>query len=63
VSAGKRKIRFFWIKNDRWEDPSCVLTALIDAFPLACELFFCRMLPAHGIYFELEPIKTPNSSS
>jgi SAM-dependent methyltransferase len=59
----KRQIRFFWIKNEKREIPSRVLTALINAFPLAYERFFCWMLPANEVYFELEPIKEPNRSS
>lgn len=59
----KRQIRFFWIKNEKREIPSRILTALINAFPLAYERFFCWMLPANELYFELEPVKEPNSSS
>jgi hypothetical protein len=40
-----------------------VLTALINAFPLAYERFFCWMLPANELYFELEPLKELNSRS
>jgi ubiquinone/menaquinone biosynthesis C-methylase UbiE len=57
----KRQIRFFWIKNEKREIPSRVLTALINAFPLAYERFFCWMLPANELYFELEPVKEPQS--
>ena len=59
----KRQIRFFWIKNEKREIPSRVLTALINAFPLAYERFFCWMLPANELYFELEPVKDLKSSS
>ena len=55
----KRQIRFFWIKNEKREIPSQVLTALINAFPRAYERFFCWMLPANELYFELEVVKEP----
>ena len=57
IRIRKRQIRFFWIKNEKREIPSRVLTALINAFPLAYERFFCWMLPANELYFELEPVK------
>jgi SAM-dependent methyltransferase len=59
----RRQIRFFWIKNERREIPSRVLTWLINLFPLFYERFCCWMLPANEVYFELEPVKDRNSSS
>jgi ubiquinone/menaquinone biosynthesis C-methylase UbiE len=59
----KRQIRFFWIKNEKREIPSRVLTALINAFPLFYERFCCWMLPANELYFELEPVKEAKSPS
>ena len=53
----KREIRFYWIKNERREVPSRLLTALINAAPLLYERFFCWMLPANEVCFELEPVK------
>jgi SAM-dependent methyltransferase len=53
----KREIRFYWIKNERRVWKSRVVTGLINLFPLAYERFFCWMLPANELYFELEVVK------
>lgn len=53
----RRRIHYFWIKNERREVPGRFLTWLINRFPLAYERFFCWMLPANELYFELEPVK------
>lgn len=55
----RREIRFFWIKNERRVIKSRVITGLINAFPLVYERFFCWMLPANELYFELEAVKEP----
>jgi len=54
----RRQIRFFWIKNQRRETPSRLLTFLINIWPLFYERFLCWMLPANEILFELEPRPT-----
>jgi SAM-dependent methyltransferase len=57
----RRQIRFFWIKNEKREIPSRVLTYLINLFPLFYERFCCWMLPANEIYFELEIVSKSRS--
>lgn len=59
----KREIRFYWIKNERRVHKSHLITGLINLFPLAYERFFCWMLPANELYFELEVVKDRKSAS
>jgi SAM-dependent methyltransferase len=54
----KREIRFYWIKNEKRVIKSRVISGLINAFPLFYERFFCWMLPANELAFELEVVKT-----
>jgi SAM-dependent methyltransferase len=55
----RREIRFYWIKNERRVWKSRVVTGLINLVPLLYERFFCWMLPANELYFELEVVKEP----
>ena len=55
----RREIRFYWIKNERRVVRSRVITGLINLVPLVYERFFCWMLPANELYFELEVVKDP----
>jgi hypothetical protein len=42
---------------------SRVITGLINLVPLLYERFFCWMLPANELYFELEVVKDRKSAS
>ena len=50
-----REIRFYWINNVKRRVDGTFLTWLINRWPLAYERFFCWMLPANEVWFELEP--------
>jgi len=54
----KRRIYFFWIKNDYRQVPSRLVTFLVNAWPLLYERFLCWYLPSNEVRFELE-IKKP----
>ena len=55
----QRKILFYWLNNRRRRVKSRLVTALINAWPLLYERFWCWMLPANEVYFELEPAPRP----
>jgi SAM-dependent methyltransferase len=50
-----REIRFYWINSAKRRVNGTFLTWLINRWPLAYERFFCWMLPANEVWFELEP--------
>jgi len=53
----QKEIRFFWIKNKRRVIKSHLISWFINLWPLCYERFFCWILPANELYFELKPIK------
>jgi len=61
----RRRLRYFWIKNEQRTVPSRMLTALLNRWPLLYERFFCWWLPVHQIDFELsvrKPVRTSSNS-
>lgn len=59
----RRRIHWFWIKNQRRVVPSHVLTGLANLWPLFYERFCCWLLPASEVAFELELDKDRKSAS
>lgn len=53
----RRRIHFYWIKNDSREVPSSLMTALVNLWPLLYERFLCWMLPSNEVRFEFEIVK------
>ena len=57
VRIVRRRIRFYWIKNDRRQVPSPTVSALVNLWPLLYERFFCWWLPSNEVTFELEVVR------
>lgn len=54
----RKKTLFFYItKTSRYSFENKPLTFLVNLAPLVYERFFCWIVPAQEVYYELEPIK------
>jgi SAM-dependent methyltransferase len=60
----ERRLVFYWIKNERHQVRSSVLTWLVNLWPALWERFFCWILPVHELQVTLEPepIKRPRNA-
>ena len=59
----RRRLRWYWLKNERRVVPSRTLTSLVNLWPLFYERFACWMLPTHEVEFELELDREAKSRS
>jgi ubiquinone/menaquinone biosynthesis C-methylase UbiE len=53
----KKEILFYWMNNKKVKIKSHLICFLINLWPLFYERFFCWILPANEIYYEIQPIK------
>lgn len=53
----KKKLFFYITKTSRYSFENKPLTYIINLAPLVYERFFCWIIPAQEVYYEIEPIK------
>lgn len=53
----KKKLFFYFTKTSRYSFENKPLTFLINLAPLVYERFFCWIIPAQEVYYEIEPVK------
>lgn len=53
----KKKLFFYITKTSRYSFENKPLTFLMNLAPLVYERFFCWIIPAQEVYYELEPVK------
>lgn len=54
----RKKTLFFYItKTSRYSFENKPLTYLVNLAPLVYERFFCWIIPAQEVYYEIEPVK------
>jgi hypothetical protein len=53
----KKMLYFYIIKNSRRSIENVPLTFVMNMIPLVYERFFCWIIPAQEVYYEIEPVK------
>jgi ubiquinone/menaquinone biosynthesis C-methylase UbiE len=53
----KKMLYFYIIKNSRRSIENVPLTFVMNLVPLVYERFFCWIIPAQEVYYEIEPVK------
>lgn len=53
----KKKLFFYFTKTSRYSFENKPLTWLVNLAPLVYERFFCWIIPAQEVYYEIEPVK------
>lgn len=53
----KKKLFFYITKTSRYSFENKPLTFIVNLAPLVYERFFCWIIPAQEVYYEIEPVK------
>jgi len=53
----KKKLFFYFTKTSKYSFENKPLTFVINLMPLVYERFFCWIMPAQEVYYEIEPVK------
>lgn len=53
----KKKLFFYITKTSRYSFENKPLTYFVNLLPLVYERFFCWIVPAQEVYYEMEPVK------
>ena len=53
----KKKLFFYITKTSKYSFENKPLTYIVNLLPLVYERFFCWIIPAQEVYYEIEPVK------